>query len=67
MVKPNNTSEKQCTSERLIHACVNILILYDRGYPGFWLYALHKKLEQAFCMRTKTNQCLMVKAFYKKK
>ena len=65
MVKPNNTSEKQCASEHLKYAGENNLILYDRGYPSFWLYALHTKLKQAFCMRAKTNQCLMVKTFIK--
>lgn len=65
MVKPNNTSEKQGASEHLKHAGENDLILYDRGYPGFWLYALHTKLKQAFCMRAKTKQCLIVKDFIK--
>ena len=64
-VKPNNTSEKKCAAKHLKHAGENDLIIYDRGYPSFWLYALHTKLKQAFCMRAKTNQCLMVKAFIK--
>lgn len=64
-VKPNNTSEKKCVAEHLKHTGENDLIIYDRGYPGFWLYALHTKLKQAFCMRAKTNQCLIVKAFIK--
>ncbi len=64
-VKPNNTSEKRCAAEHLKHAGGNDLIIYDRGYPSFWLYALHTKLKHAFCMRAKTNQCLIVKAFVK--
>ncbi len=64
-IRPNHTSEKQCASEHLKYADKNDLILYDRGYTGFWLYALHTKHKQAFCMRTKTNQCLLVKDFIK--
>ena len=65
MVKPNNTSEKQCASEHLKHAGKNDLIIYDRGYPSFWLYTLHIQHKQAFCMRSKTNQCRIVKDFIK--
>ncbi len=62
-IQPNNTSEKKCAAEHLLHSNENDLIIYDRGYPSFWLYALHTKLKRTFCMRAKTNQCLMVKAF----
>ncbi len=62
-IQPNNTSEKKCAAEHLQHSKDNDLIIYDRGYPGFWLYALHTKLKRKFCMRAKTNQCLLVKEF----
>lgn len=62
-IKPNNTSEKQCASEHLKYADKNDLIIYDRGYPAFWLYALHIQHKLTFCMRAKTNQCLIVKEF----
>ncbi len=64
-IKPNHTSEKLCAAEHLKYADKNDLIIYDRGYPGFWLYALHTKHQRAFCMRAKTNQCLQVKGFIK--
>ncbi len=64
-IKPKHTSEKQCASEHLNYADKNDLILYDRGYTGFWLYALHTKHKRAFCMRVKTNQCLLAKSFIK--
>jgi len=31
------------------------LILYDRGYPGFWLFALHRAKGREFCMRLPWN------------
>ncbi len=64
-VNPNNTSEKKCAAEHLCYAKKNDLIIYDRGYAAFWLYALHIKHHHAFCVREKTNHNLMVKAFIK--
>ena len=62
-IQPNNTSEKKCAAQHLQYSDENDLIIYDRGYPGFWLYALHTKLKRKFCMHAKTNQCLLVKKF----
>jgi len=62
-IKPNNTSERKCAAEHLYYAGKNDLIIYDRGYTAFWLYALHIKYNHAFCVREKTNQNLIVKAF----
>ncbi len=62
-IKPNNTSENKCVSEHLKYSTENDLIIYDRDYPAFWLYALHTKLKRKFCMRARTNQCLLVKEF----
>ncbi len=64
-VNPNNTSERKCAEEHLNHAGKNDLIIYDRGYTAFWLYALHIKHHHAFVVREKTNQNLLVKAFIK--
>jgi hypothetical protein len=32
-------------------------------HPAFWLYAFHIKQKSFFCMREKTKQSLVVKAF----
>ena len=64
-VNPKNTSEKQCSAEHLEYAGNNDLIIYDRGYNAFWLYAHHIKHHHTFCMRAKTNQNLAIKAFIK--
>jgi catalase (peroxidase I) len=64
---PNKTSERACAAQHLTQAKENDLILYDRGYVAFWLYALHIKHNHHFCMRAKTNQSLLVKDFIKSK
>jgi len=64
-INPNNTSERKCAAEHLHYAGKNVLILYDRGYAAFWLYALHIEHNHAFCVREKTRQNLVIKAFIK--
>lgn len=66
-LNPHKTSERECVIKHLIQAGKNDLILYDRGYVSFWLYALHIKHHHHFCMRAKTNQSLIVKDFIKSK
>jgi len=66
-LNPNGTSERGCVMSHLVQAGKNDLILYDRGYVAFWLYALHVQHQHHFCMRAKTNQSLVVKDFIKSK
>lgn len=59
----HRTSEYACAADHLAHAQANDLILYDRGYNAFWLYALHRDKGLSFCIRAKTHQSTAVKAF----
>lgn len=63
VIKPRSGSEHQCAEEHLSYSDKNDLVLYDRGYNAFWLYALHIKNKTAFCMRAKANKNLLVKEF----
>ena len=63
LINPTGTSERACAEKHLNHAVENDLIIYDRGYNAFWLYALHIQHNHTFCMRAKTNQNLAIKAF----
>lgn len=62
-VNPNNTSENKCVADHLKYTGKKDLMIYDRGYNAFWLYALHIKHHHAFCMRAKTKKNLAIKAF----
>ncbi len=66
-INPNNTSERKCAEAHLQYAGKKDLIIYDRDYAAFWLYALHIKHHHRFCVREKTNQNLLVKSFIKSK
>jgi len=41
----------------------NDLILYDRGYPAFWLFALHHQEQRRFCARMPLASSREVSAF----
>lgn len=62
-IHPTRASERACAALHLQHAAKNDLVLYDRGYNAFWLYALHKQRNIAFCMRAKINRGLPFKRF----
>jgi len=64
-IHPNGYSERACVADHMQYATQNDLVIYDRGYPAFWLYALHIQQKNFFCIRTKTQQSLAVKAFIK--
>jgi hypothetical protein len=43
--------ERVLAGEHLAATRAEDLILYDRGYPAFWLFALHGVERRDFCMR----------------
>lgn len=54
-LRPYASSERDCVVEHLWHTEDHDLVLYDRGYPGYWLYALHHERKRHFCMRVAWN------------
>lgn len=62
-INPNHTPERECAAEHLQFADQKDLIIYDRGYTGFWLYALHIKHNLKFCVREKTQNNRQIKSF----
>lgn len=64
-IHPRLTSERECAEEHLQFATENNLVLFDRGYVAFWLYAYLLKHNINFCMRAKTKQSLLIKDFVK--
>ncbi len=62
-IYPRKASEKQCAEDHLAFSDTNDLVLFDRGYVAFWLYAYLLQRNIKFCMRAKTNQSLLIKEF----
>ncbi|HIJ24031.1 MAG TPA: IS4 family transposase [Gammaproteobacteria bacterium] len=48
---PFKSSERELASRHLNATVEGDLILYDRGYPAFWLFAQHRAMDRDFCMR----------------
>jgi hypothetical protein len=43
--------ERVLAGEHLAATDARDLLLYDRGYPAFWLFALHRQEQRQFCAR----------------
>lgn len=48
---PYDEGEATAAARHVEHAPAKALVLYDRGYPSFFLYALHRALNRRVCMR----------------
>lgn len=58
-----SVSERVLAGEHLAATDAQDLLLYDRGYPAFWLFALHELEQRAFCMRMPLGFSKEVAAF----
>ncbi|MCX4025088.1 IS4 family transposase [Spartinivicinus marinus] len=55
LLKPHNIGERALALQHLQHTHQNDLVLYDRGYPSFELFAQHRELNRHFCARSPWN------------
>jgi len=62
-INPPYASERTLAFEHLTYAQKDDLVLYDRGYPAFWLFAAHQDSQVNFCMRVKSNLEMVYKSF----
>ena len=58
-----DTSERELASGYLPRLMADDLVLYDRGYPAFWLLAYHHEENRHYCMRVKKDFHTEVKDF----
>jgi len=52
---PYRSDEREIAFKHLQATQAGDLILYDRGYPAFWLMAAHQKYQRDWCMRVKAD------------
>ncbi|MEJ2388331.1 MAG: IS4 family transposase [Chromatiaceae bacterium] len=50
-IESRHVGERVLAGEYLAATGDNDLVLYDRGYPAFWLFALHRQEQRHFCAR----------------
>jgi hypothetical protein len=60
---PSFMGERFLAERLLEERSATDLMLYDRGFPSFALFALHRHLDRAFCARLPVNFCREVTTF----
>lgn len=63
-LNPMSTDERTLALAHLEHSQAQDLILYDRGYPAFYLFAAHQQKQRHFCMRSPWNLYNETRDFY---
>ena len=63
-LQPYALGEQVAAAEHLSALPTNALTLYDRGYPSFFLMALHRQHGQNFCMRMTRKFSLQIDALF---
>jgi hypothetical protein len=62
-IEPQSVGERILAGEYLPGTQADDLLLYDRGYPAFWLFAAHAAAQRHFCARVPRTFCAEVVAF----
>jgi len=55
VIRPKEQGERSLAAEHMQHVRANDLVLLDRGYPAFWLFALILSRQAHFCARVKSH------------
>ncbi len=63
LIGPKAFGERELAAEHFAHLCSGDLVLLDRGYPAFWLFALIRRKKAHFCARMKANGWKVAKQF----
>ena len=66
-VSPVSVGERVLATRHLKCANKHDLVLYDRGYPAFWLFALHHYHDIQYCARMPVGFSATIKAFVESK
>jgi len=62
-IESRHVGERVLAGESLVATRPNDLLLYDRGYPAFWLFSLHRQEHRPFCARMPLDFSSEVSAF----
>ena len=61
----HSTGERDLAINHLECAHEGDLVLYDRGYPATWFFALHKRKSIDYCARVPVTSSNVIKSFVK--
>ena len=62
-MEPYEVGEREIAAPYLYEVKENDLLLYDRGFPAFWFFAMHRDMGRSFCARAKLSHSSEVREF----
>lgn len=63
LIAPKSVDERTLAAQHLAHVGTSDLLLMDRGYPAFWLFAAILEQEADFCVRMTVSEWKAVQKF----
>ena len=63
LITPKSEGERALAAKHLVHAKSGDLLLMDRGYPAFWLFAAILKQDAHFCARLTVSKWAIAQKF----
>jgi len=63
IIAPKSQGERVLAEQHLLHVGAGDLLLVDRGYPAFWLFAAILERQAEFCARMTVSEWNVVKKF----
>lgn len=63
VIAPKEQGERVLAEAHFMHLKTGDLVLLDRGYPAFWLFALIVQRQADFCARMKLSSWIIVRQF----
>ncbi len=64
LISPKHIGERELAAQHLLNIMPTDLVLLDRGYPAWWLFALITSLEANFCARISCTKWKIVRSFF---
>ena len=64
IISPKHIGERELAAQHLLNIVPNDLILLDRGYPAWWLFALITSLDANFCARISCTKWKIIRTFF---
>jgi hypothetical protein len=64
LIRPKHMGERDLAAQHLLHIMPTDLVLLDRGYTAWWLFALITSLDANFCARISCTKFKIVRSFF---
>ncbi len=62
-LEPYDTGEREIAARHLYETDADDLLIYDRGYPAFWLFSMHRDMQRHYCARLSVSFSKQIEDF----